>query len=55
MYTFGSAGTGSTYRNNFEALDRWRIIPRMLRNVTHRNLDVRDNFSHSRPQLTKPF
>ncbi|KAH9961462.1 FMN-dependent dehydrogenase [Lactifluus volemus] len=40
MYTFGSAGTGSTYRNNFEALDRWRIIPRMLRNVTHRNLDT---------------
>lgn len=41
MYTFGSAGTGSTYRNNLEALEQWRIMPRMLRNVTHRNLDVR--------------
>jgi hypothetical protein len=41
MYTFGNAGTGSTYRNNLEALEQWRIMPRMLRNVTHRNLDVR--------------
>ncbi|KAH9983254.1 FMN-dependent alpha-hydroxy acid dehydrogenase [Russula vinacea] len=40
MYTFGSAGTGSTYRNNLEALEQWRIMPRMLRNVTHRNLDT---------------
>ena len=40
MYTFGSAGTGSTYRNNLEALQQWRIIPRMLRDATHRNLDV---------------
>ncbi|KAI0298114.1 FMN-dependent alpha-hydroxy acid dehydrogenase [Multifurca ochricompacta] len=40
MYTFGNAGTGSTYRNNLEALEQWRIIPRMLRNATHRNLDT---------------
>ena len=40
MYVFGSAGTGSTYRNNLEALQQWRIIPRMLRDATHRNLDV---------------
>jgi lactate 2-monooxygenase len=40
MYTFGSAGTGSTYRSNLEALEQWCIIPRMLRNATHRNLDV---------------
>jgi hypothetical protein len=40
MYTFGNAGTGSTYRSNLEALEQWRIIPRMLRNATHRNLDV---------------
>ena len=40
MYTFGNAGTGSTYRNNLEALQQWRIIPRMLRDATHRNLDV---------------
>ena len=40
MYTFGNAGTGSTCRSNLEALEQWRIIPRMLRNATHRNLDV---------------
>ena len=40
MYTFGNAGTGSTYRSNLEALEQWRIIPRMLHDATHRNLDV---------------
>ncbi|KAI9507965.1 FMN-dependent alpha-hydroxy acid dehydrogenase [Russula earlei] len=40
MYTFGSAGTGSTYRNNIDALAQWRIIPRMLRDVTNRDLDT---------------
>ena len=40
LYTFGSAGTGSTYRSNLEALEQWRIIPRMLHNATHRSLDV---------------
>ena len=40
MYTFGSAGISSTYRNNLEALEKWRIIPRMLRNATDRNLEV---------------
>jgi lactate 2-monooxygenase len=40
MYTFGSAGSSSTYRNNLEAFERWRIIPRMLRNTTDRNLEV---------------
>lgn len=40
MYTFGNAGTGGTYRNNLEALEQWRIVPRMLRDATHRNLDV---------------
>jgi lactate 2-monooxygenase len=40
MYTFGNAGTGNTYRNNLESLEQWRIIPRMLRDATQRNLDV---------------
>lgn len=40
MYTFGSAGTSSTYRNNLNALEQWRIIPRMLRNATDRNLEA---------------
>ena len=40
MYIFGNAGSSRTYRNNLEALERWRIIPRMLRNTTDRNLEV---------------
>jgi len=40
MYTFGNAGTGGTHRNNLEALEQWRIVPRMLRDATNRNLDV---------------
>jgi isopentenyl diphosphate isomerase/L-lactate dehydrogenase-like FMN-dependent dehydrogenase len=44
MYTFGNAGTGSTYHNNLKALEQWRIVPRMLRNATHRNLDVGNRF-----------
>jgi len=44
MYTFGNAGTGSTYHNNFSSLERWRIVPRMLRDATHRNLDVGSRF-----------
>ncbi|KAI0265625.1 FMN-dependent alpha-hydroxy acid dehydrogenase [Gloeopeniophorella convolvens] len=40
MYTFGSAGTSGTYRNNLEDIERWRIIPRMLRDATNRNLDT---------------
>ncbi|KAI9442960.1 FMN-dependent dehydrogenase [Lactarius indigo] len=38
LYTYGTAGSGSTYRNNLEALQQWRIIPRMLRDATNRNL-----------------
>jgi hypothetical protein len=44
MYTFGSAGIGSTYRNNLKALEKWRIIPRMLRNATDRNLEVGSSY-----------
>jgi hypothetical protein len=55
MYTFGNAGSGSTYRNNFSALERWRIVPRMLRDATHRNLDVGNRFSLSdKKELTVP-
>jgi lactate 2-monooxygenase len=51
IYTFGSAGIGSTYRNNLEALEQWRIIPRMLRNATDRNLEVgRAYFLLDRPR-----
>ncbi|KAI0292446.1 FMN-dependent alpha-hydroxy acid dehydrogenase [Russula brevipes] len=40
MYVSGNAGVSNTYRNNLAALEQWRIIPRMLRNATNRNLDT---------------
>ncbi|GAA4197079.1 lactate 2-monooxygenase [Microbispora amethystogenes] len=39
-YVAGSAGGGRTERANREALDRWRIVPRMLRDVRGRDLSV---------------
>ncbi|TDB88786.1 alpha-hydroxy-acid oxidizing protein [Actinomadura sp. KC216] len=39
-YVAGSAGSEATARANRAAFDRWRIVPRMLRNVTHRDLSV---------------
>ncbi|HEX5568324.1 MAG TPA: alpha-hydroxy-acid oxidizing protein, partial [Streptomyces sp.] len=37
-YVAGSAGSGATDRANREAFDRRRIVPRMLRDATHRDL-----------------
>lgn len=39
-YVAGGAGDGKTVRANREALDRWRIVPRMLRDVQRRDLSV---------------
>lgn len=39
-YVAGGAGTEQTMRANREAFDRWRIVPRMLRGVTERNLST---------------
>ncbi|POX45368.1 lactate 2-monooxygenase [Streptomyces sp. Ru72] len=39
-YVAGSAGTGSTARANRSALERRRIVPRMLRDVHDRDLSV---------------
>ncbi|WP_432925047.1 lactate 2-monooxygenase [Microbispora sp. CA-135349] len=39
-YVAGSAGSGRTERANREALDRWRIVPRMLRDVRERDMSV---------------
>ncbi|MFF8897795.1 lactate 2-monooxygenase [Streptomyces lydicus] len=39
-YVAGSAGTGSTAEANRAALDRLRIVPRMLRDVQQRDLSV---------------
>jgi L-lactate dehydrogenase (cytochrome) len=40
-YVAGAAGAEETMRANREAFARWRIIPRMLRNVSSRNLSVK--------------
>jgi hypothetical protein len=37
-YVTGGAGEGLTMRHNREAFERWRIVPRMLRGVTQRDL-----------------
>ena len=37
-YVFGSAGTEDTARANAQAFRRWRIVPRVLRDVTQRDL-----------------
>jgi isopentenyl diphosphate isomerase/L-lactate dehydrogenase-like FMN-dependent dehydrogenase len=38
-YIQGGAGRGETIRANREAFDDWRIVPRMLRNVSERSLE----------------
>src|SRR5438105_820162 len=40
-YIAGGAGSGDTMRANREAFDRWQIWPRMLRDVSDRNLSVK--------------
>ncbi|HEU5483462.1 MAG TPA: alpha-hydroxy-acid oxidizing protein [Microlunatus sp.] len=37
-YVAGGAGQGRTMRHNREAFERWRIVPRMLHGVRHREL-----------------
>ncbi|HWK18740.1 MAG TPA: alpha-hydroxy-acid oxidizing protein, partial [Solirubrobacteraceae bacterium] len=39
-YAFGGAGSEETMRANLEAFRRWRIVPRMLRDVSVRDLSV---------------
>jgi lactate 2-monooxygenase len=39
-YAGGSAGTNSTYRANLRSLEIYRIIPRMLRDCTYRDLQT---------------
>jgi isopentenyl diphosphate isomerase/L-lactate dehydrogenase-like FMN-dependent dehydrogenase len=39
-YLFGGAGTEDTMRANLEAFRRHRIVPRMLRDVEHRDLST---------------
>jgi lactate 2-monooxygenase len=37
-YVAGAAGAETTMRNNREAFDRWRIVPRVLRDTSKRDL-----------------
>jgi isopentenyl diphosphate isomerase/L-lactate dehydrogenase-like FMN-dependent dehydrogenase len=39
-YVFGGAGAEETMRANLEAFRRWRLVPRMLRDVSQRDLSV---------------
>ncbi len=39
-YIFGGAGSEDTMRANLDAFRRWRIVPRMLRDVSARDLSV---------------
>ncbi|MGE7434869.1 lactate 2-monooxygenase [Kitasatospora sp. NPDC001175] len=39
-YVTGGAGNGRTVQANRAALDRWQIVPRMLRDVSERDLTV---------------
>lgn len=39
-YVAGGAGGEETMRANLEAFRRWRIVPRMLRNVSRRDLSI---------------
>ena len=39
-YVYATAGTGDTYRENRDSFERWRIVPRMLRDVAERDLSV---------------
>jgi isopentenyl diphosphate isomerase/L-lactate dehydrogenase-like FMN-dependent dehydrogenase len=39
-YAEGAAGEGATMRANREAFERWKIVPRMLRDVSRRDLGV---------------
>ena len=55
MYIFGSAGAGTTYQNNLDALEQWRIIPRMLRNATDRSLEVSSAYLLSASPRADPF
>jgi lactate 2-monooxygenase len=39
-YILGGAGTEDTMRANLDAFRRWRLVPRMLRDVSERDLSV---------------
>jgi len=40
LYTSGSAGSNSTDKANRAALDRWKIVPRLLQDVSNRSIET---------------
>ena len=54
-YVHGSAGMETTAEANADAFDAWRIVPRVLRDVTSRDLGV-ELFGHryETPLLAAP-
>jgi len=55
-YVAGSAGRESTAEANYDAFDAWRLVPRMLRDVSDRDLSV-ELFGrrHPTPLLASPI
>jgi isopentenyl diphosphate isomerase/L-lactate dehydrogenase-like FMN-dependent dehydrogenase len=55
-YVAGSAGRESTAEANYDAFDAWRLVPRMLRDVSQRDLGV-ELFGrrHPTPLITAPI
>jgi len=39
-YIAGGAGSEITMHNNREAFNKWKIVPRMLNNVSHRSIEI---------------
>lgn len=55
-YVAGSAGSEDTARANVQAFQRWRIIPRFLRNVLQRDLSIELlGVRHPTPLLLGPI
>ena len=52
-YVKGSAGNESTEAANRNAIDRWKIVPRVLRNVDQRDLSI-ELFGHRYPTPLLP-
>jgi lactate 2-monooxygenase len=55
-YVVAGAGTSQTVRNNREGFERWRIVPRILRDVSERDMSV-ELFGkrHPTPFLLSPI
>ncbi|KIP11603.1 hypothetical protein PHLGIDRAFT_27836 [Phlebiopsis gigantea 11061_1 CR5-6] len=55
LYVFSSAGDGAAARANREELARWKIVPRVLRDVTQRSLKTMlFGHTHTAPVLIGP-